>query len=98
GQVRPGAEGALAQRPARVADEQGGVGALLHAEALAGRAPAERAVEREVVRVEPLEAPAAALAGEVLAVLLDAPLRLRLAVLHEGDVHHAAAEVQRRLD
>src|SRR5262249_56330731 len=48
--------------------------------------------------IEPLETAATALAGEVLTVLLDAPLWLRLAVLDEGDVHHAAAQLQRRLD
>src|SRR5262249_59427369 len=53
-QVGPGGQGAVAQRAARVADEQGRGGALLDAEALARRAPPERAVEREVVRVERL--------------------------------------------
>src|SRR5205807_2957870 len=88
----------LTQGTARVADQEGGVGALLHAEALAGRAPAERTVEREMVRIEPLEAPATALAGEVQTVLLDAPLWFRLVVLDVGDVQHAATQLQRCLD
>ena len=40
-------------------------------------APAERAVEREVVRRKLLEAPAAAVAGPVLAVAVDGPFRPR---------------------
>ena len=35
----------------RIADQHGRVGAVLHAEPFAGRAPAERAVEREVMRI-----------------------------------------------
>src|SRR4051812_8475236 len=57
--VRPRGDGALPQRQVRVADQKGGVRALLDAEALAGRAPAQGAVEREVVRVQRLVAAAA---------------------------------------
>ena len=56
--------------------EHRGVGAVLGAQPLADRAPAERAVEREVVRRQLLEAPAAAVATAVLAVAVDGPLRL----------------------
>ena len=81
GQVRPGGHGAVAQRQLRVADEQGRVGALLHAQPFAGRAPAERAVERKMVRIERLEAAAAVVAGEMLAEAVDPPVRLRLLVV-----------------
>src|SRR5262249_18132034 len=66
-QVRPGRQRPIPKRARGVADEQGRAGALLDAEALARRAPAERAVGREVVRVQRLEAAAAAVAGEVQA-------------------------------
>ncbi len=77
-QVRPGGQGPLAQRPAAVADQQAGVGALLNAEPLASGAPAQRAVEGEMVRIERLETAAAPVAGKVLAEALDLPVRLRL--------------------
>ncbi len=93
-QVRPGGQGALAQGTARVADEQGRGGALLNPQPLAARTPAERAVEGKVMRVQRLETATAAIAGEVLAEALDAPVRLGLAVLDVRDVHDAAAQVQ----
>ena len=58
----------LGERELRIAQQRGRVRAGLRAQSFAGRAPAQRAVEREVVRRERLEAPAAAVAGEVLAV------------------------------
>ena len=63
----------------RIADEQGRGGTLLHAQSLARRTPAERTVERKMMRIQRLEAAAALIAGEVLAVALDVPIRLRLA-------------------
>ena len=60
----------------RRGSEQRRVGAVLGPEPLADRAPAERAVEREVVRRQFLEAPAAAVADAVLAVAVDRPARL----------------------
>src|SRR5207244_4190872 len=71
-----------------------GIGALLCTEALANRAPPQRAVEREMVRIERLEAAAAAVAGEVLAVAIDAPGCLVARVVHVGDMHHPAAQLQ----
>ena len=60
-----------------VGDQHRGVGPVLDAQALADRAPAERAVEREVVRRQLLEAPAAAVARAVLAVAVDVPAAAR---------------------
>src|SRR5206468_12402455 len=61
----PDSHGALAERPLAVGHEHRGVRPVLRAEPLADRAPAERAVEREVVRRELLEAPPAPLARAV---------------------------------
>src|SRR3989442_1179539 len=66
-EVGPGGQRSLAQRETGIADQQRGVGPLLHAQPLARRAPAQRAVEREVMRVERLEPLAALLARKVLA-------------------------------
>src|SRR5207302_1299962 len=95
---RPRGDGPIAQRPFRIANERSGVGALLDAEALAGRAPAEGVVEREVVGVERLKTAATAVAGEVLAVALHLPIRLRPIRVHVGDEDDALAEVQGGLD
>src|SRR5579884_407078 len=81
----------------RIADEQGRGGALLDAQPFARRTPAERAVERKMMRVQRLEAAATVITSEVLAVALDAPVWLRLAVLDVGDVHHAATKIETRL-
>src|SRR5205823_1682830 len=82
----------------RIADEQGRARALLHAEAFAGRAPTERAVEREMVRVERLEAAAAALAGHVQAETVHSPLGLVLGLFNMSDVQDPLAQLQGRLD
>src|SRR5258706_238268 len=74
-QVRQGRDGAFAQRQRLVADQQRHVGALLRAQTLADGAPAERAIEREVVRIQRLETAAAVFARQVLAVAVDLPLR-----------------------
>src|SRR4051794_11321801 len=66
-EVRPGSQGAITQRPGGIADEQSRVRSLLHAEPLASGAPTERAIEREMVWVQRLEAAAAAVASHVLA-------------------------------
>ena len=94
--VQPGPDG-HASRPDRltaVGDQVGGVGPLLHAQALADRAPADRAVEREMMRGQLVEAPAASLAGAVLAVPLDLPVRLLLGLVHQGRRDDTPAEVQ----
>ena len=67
---------------------------MLDAEPFARRTPAERAVERVVVRVERLEAQVAPVARQVLRILLDLPFGLVLVGIDVADVHHAAAEVQ----
>ena len=64
----------------------------------ARRAPAERTVERKAVRRERLEAAAATVAGEMLAVNLGPPVRLGHVVGRIGDVQHALAQRQRVLD
>ena len=68
----------------RVADQQRRAGSLLHAQAFAGRTPAERTVEREMMRIQRLETAAAAVAGEVLTEALDAPVRFRFVVHRHG--------------
>src|SRR5581483_8991554 len=70
-ELRPAGDRTLAERQRRVADEQVRVRPALEAEALARRAPPERAVERVVVRVQGLEAQVAPLARQVLRELLD---------------------------
>src|SRR5437870_78718 len=91
-QLRPGSDGASAQRQARVAKEDSRVGTALKTQSFAGRAPAKRAVERKVMRVQPLEGSAAAVAGEVLAIAVHFPLRLRPRVIDMGDVDDALAQ------
>src|SRR5262249_11742780 len=70
----------------------------LHAQALAGGAPTEWAIEGKMVRIERLEAPAALVAGEMLAIPLDLPARLGLAFFDMRHLQHARAQVQARLD
>ena len=94
----PDGHGPVAEAPPGVGDEHRRVGPVLRAQALADRAPAERAVEREVVRRELLEAPPAAVARAVLAVAVDVPLGLVRLVAHPRDVEHPLAQVERRLD
>src|SRR5439155_11798931 len=96
-QLRPDCQGALSKRALRIANQESHAGALLDAKPLAGRTPAERAVERKVMRIERLKTPAATIAGKVQTELLYFPLRLRLAVVHVGDVQDAAPHLQRRL-
>src|SRR5438105_7841925 len=81
-QRRPCGESAFAEAFLRIADEQGGAGAFLYTESLTGRAPAERAVERKMMRVERLEAAATTVTGKVLAKAFDLPVRLLLAFLN----------------
>ena len=64
----------------------------------AGRAPAQGAVEREVVRRERLEAPPATVADEVLAVRFHWPARLRHVVARMRHAQHAAPQRQGVLD
>src|SRR5262249_26306233 len=63
--VGPDEKRAFFEREAGVAEQRGGIRADLGAEAFAGGAPAERAVEGEIVRVEGVEAAAAFFTGEV---------------------------------
>ena len=74
--LRPQGHRALGKRELRIAQQSGGVRARLGSQSLAGRAPSQRAVEREVVRRERLEAPPATVADEMLAVRFGRPLRL----------------------
>src|SRR5260370_37425064 len=92
-EIGPGRQGAVAQRPFGVADQQGRGGPLLNAEPFARPAPAQRTVEGKVMRIERLEATAAAVASEVLTELLNLPLRLWLLVVHIGDVHDTPAQI-----
>jgi hypothetical protein len=97
-QLRPRGQRTVAQRQFRIAHQHRGIGAFLRPDAFARRAPAERAVERKMMRIERLEAAAALIAGEVLAVAIDLPLRLLARVVDMSDVHHALAEVERGFD
>src|SRR5262249_19787083 len=98
GEVGPDGDRPWAEAQAPVGDEHRRVGAVLHAQPLADRAPAERAVEREVVRLQLVEAAAAFVADAVLAVLVDRPARLAVLVADPRDVHDPLAQVERRLD
>ena len=95
--VGPDGHGPVAEGPPGVGHEHRRIGPVLRAQALAGRAPAERAVEREVVRRERLEAPPATVARAVLAVPIDVPLGLIRLVAHLRHVDHPLAQVERRL-
>ena len=97
-QRRPRPDRSLTQGQLAVPDDQRDVGPALNAQALAGRAPAEGAVEGVVVRVQHLVALAATAAREVLREALDLPLRLVAVGVHVGQPHHAAAERQGLLD
>ena len=77
-----------------LAHQDGGIGSLLRANPFARLAPAERTVERKVMRVQRLEAQVAPLARQVLRVLLDLPFCFVLVGVDVADVHDAAAEVQ----
>src|SRR5262249_41017769 len=90
----PGSDGTLAKRKCRIAQEQRGARSLLDAEALARRAPAERAVERVVVRTQRLDAAPEFATGKVLTVAIALPLRLRLCVIDPCDVDHAPPEIE----
>ena len=82
--IGPDQQRAFFEREVRVAQQCGRVRADLRAETFARRAPAERAVEREIVRIERVEAAAAFFAGQVLAVNADGPARLGDVVVWDG--------------
>src|SRR5216683_4656975 len=96
-QCGPGGQGALTQRQLGIANEHGRVGPALDSQSLAGRAPAERTIKREMVRVQRLEATAAAVACKMLAITLDFPILLFLFFVDKDDVDHSLAQVQGRL-
>ena len=75
-EIGPDGDGPLAEAQPAVGDEHRRVGAVLDAQPLADRAPAQRAVEGEVVRRQLVEAAAATVADAVLAVAVDRPARL----------------------
>ena len=77
-QGRPGGEGAVTQGTPRIADQEFRAGSLLYAKPFTRRAPAERTVERKMMRIQRLEAAAAAVTSVVLAGAIDFPLRLFL--------------------
>ncbi len=96
--VGPNEQRAFRQREVCIAQQRGRVRAGLRAEAFARRAPAERTVEREIVRLERLETAAALVAGEMLAVDSNLPARLGHIVVWIRDVHHAFAKRERVFD
>ena len=98
-ETRPDGHGPLAQAQPAVGDEHRRVGAVLHAQPLADRAPAQRAVEREVVRRQLLEAAAAAVArrGAGCSGRRASCGSLGL-VADPRDVDDPLAQVERRLD
>ena len=95
----PEVERPLAQRAFRLLDHMALAHADFGAEPLAVGAPAERAVERKVVRRQAFEAPPAFGAGEMLAErdFVFAVL-LRKAVGQADEAEFAAAEIERGLD
>ncbi len=97
-EIRPDGDGALAEAHPAVGHEHRRVGAMLDAQPLANRAPAQRAVEREVMRRQLVEAAAARIADSVLAVAIDGPARLAGLVAHPRDVDDSLAQVERRFD
>ena len=97
-EIRPDGDGALAQAQSSVGHQHCRVGTLLHAQPLADRAPAQRTVERKMMRRQLVKAAAAAIAHAMLAEALDNPARLARFVSHPGDVNDSFAEVERRLD
>ena len=74
------------------------VGPMLRAQALADRAPAERAVEREVVRRQLFEAASATVARTMLAVTVHMPVGLVVRVADPCNMEHPLAQVERRFD
>ena len=78
-----------------VTDQQVRVRTALKAEALASGAPAERAVERIIVRVQRLVTRPALVARQVLRKLLDGPLRFVFFEIDKRDQHHAFTETER---
>ena len=97
-EIGPDGDGPIAQAQAAIGDEHGRIGALLDAQPLADRAPAQRAIERKMVRRHLVEAPAAAVANAVLAVAVDRPLRLARLVAGPGDMNDALSQVECRSD
>ena len=98
GEPGPDGDRAVAEAPSVVGHQHGGVGPVLRSQALADGAPPQRAVEREVVRRQLLEASATAVARPVLAVAVDVPVRLVRLGADLGDQHDPLAQVERRLD
>ncbi len=97
-ELGPDGDRALAEAQATVGDEHRRVGSVLDSQPLADRAPAQRAVEGEVVGLQLVEAATATVADAVLAVSVDGPARLLGFIADPRDVHDPLAQVERRFD
>src|SRR5262249_29391640 len=98
GQRRPGRNRASTQRLAGIADQQSRTATLLNPQPLPPGTPAERTAKAKMMWVEWLETPAAAVAGEVLAVPFHLPLWFVPILVHVGHVEHTPAQVKTRFD
>ncbi len=95
---RPKIDRPTGQRALRIVQQRGRMGPDLGTQPFARRAPAERAVERKMMRRKRLEAPTATVAGKVLAMGIDRPLRLGSIGARVGHAEHAPAQRQGVLD
>ncbi len=95
-QARPDRDRPLAEAAPGIGYQDRGVGSVLRSQPLANRAPAQRAVEREVVGRKLFEAAPAAVARAVLAVAIDVPVGLLGVVSHIRHMDHALAQVEGR--
>src|SRR6266852_5151847 len=95
---RPCRQRALAQRQLGIANQHGRIGSALHAQSFTCRTPAERTVERKMVRIQRLKAAATAVASKMLAITLDFPFRFFLVFIDKDDMDDSLAQIQSGLD
>ena len=96
--VGPGGDGAFGQGFLFVGDQCGQVGALLDPQSLARGAPAERAVEGEVVGSQFLKTASAGLAGGVQAERFDDPVGFVSSRVLTRDPHFSSTQSQCHFD
>src|SRR5262249_39948249 len=93
---RPDGDSPFTKALPRVGHKNGRGRAMLRPQPLTDRAPAERTVEREVVRGKLFKASSTAIARAMLTVAINLPLGLFRLVSHPCDVEHALAQVEGR--
>ena len=96
-EARPEVEGPRAERERGVANQRLVLDPGPRAEAVAGGTPAERAVERELSRLQRLESPAARRTREPATVHLDRPVGLINTLDRPRHEHRARARIKSRL-